>query len=71
MRALVIGVIVVVLLAVVGPWGCVQEFAAGGSSSTRCESVLGVPAPPVLGSLVFLGVIAAGLMLIFRRSGGE
>lgn len=67
MSRLVTGVVVVVLLAVVVPWGCVGEEGSG----TRCESVVGVPASPVLGSLVFLGVIAAGVMLIFRGSGGE
>ncbi len=59
------------LLALVVPWGCVQQLAGGGVSTMSCESVLGVPASPVLGSLVFVGLIAAGVMLVFRRSGGE
>jgi hypothetical protein len=67
----VIGIAVVLLLALVVPWGCVQQLAAAGTSDMSCESVVGVPASPVVGSLVFLGLIAAGVMLIFRRSGGE
>jgi hypothetical protein len=51
------------------PIGCTTQFDAPANEGTSCEGILGPSLPSFIPSLVFIGLLAWGAMMIFSRSG--
>jgi hypothetical protein len=51
------------------PIGCSTLFDAPAMEGTTCEGILGLSLPSFVPSLVFIGLLAWGVMMIFSRSG--